>query len=230
MTSPQSSWDAPAFRAEVQSALDAFVDEQALRLAPLGDDAARLVDAARAAVSGGKRFRAAFCAWGFRAVREEGAGRRRPGAGRLRARGAARERAGARRLHGRLGHPPRPAGDPQGLRGAAPRERLDRRPAAVRRRRGDPARGPAAVLVRRAAAALRDAARRGPRRAGVLRHDPQRGDRRAVPRRLGAGARRLRRGAGDAGAALQVREVLHRAAVARRRRAGRRGRRTCSPR
>ena len=72
MSSPQSSWDAPAFRAEVQSALDAFVDEQALRLAPLGDDAARLVDAARAAVSGGKRFRAAFCAWGFRAVREEG--------------------------------------------------------------------------------------------------------------------------------------------------------------
>ena len=72
MSSPQSSWDAPAFRAEVQSALDAFVDEQALRLAPLGDDAARLVGAARAAVSGGKRFRAAFCAWGFRAVREEG--------------------------------------------------------------------------------------------------------------------------------------------------------------
>jgi geranylgeranyl diphosphate synthase type I len=72
VTSPQSSWDAPAFRAEVQSALDAFVDEQALRLAPLGDDAARLVDAARAAVSGGKRFRAAFCAWGFRAVRDEG--------------------------------------------------------------------------------------------------------------------------------------------------------------
>ncbi len=73
MSSPQSSWDAPTFRAEVQSALDAFVDEQARRLAPLGDDAARLVDAARAAVSGGKRFRAAFCAWGFRAVREEGA-------------------------------------------------------------------------------------------------------------------------------------------------------------
>ncbi|QWZ06334.1 polyprenyl synthetase family protein [Nocardioides panacis] len=73
MTSQQPSWDAPAFRADVQSALDAFVDEQALRLAPLGDDAARLVDAARAAVSGGKRFRAAFCAWGFRAVRDEGA-------------------------------------------------------------------------------------------------------------------------------------------------------------
>ena len=72
MTSPQTSWDAPAFRAEVQSALDTFVDEQARRLEPLGDDAARLVDAARAAVSGGKRFRAAFCAWGFRAVREEG--------------------------------------------------------------------------------------------------------------------------------------------------------------
>jgi geranylgeranyl diphosphate synthase type I len=72
VTSQQTSWDAPAFRADVQSALDAFVDEQALRLAPLGADAARLVDAARAAVSGGKRFRAAFCAWGFRAVRDEG--------------------------------------------------------------------------------------------------------------------------------------------------------------
>jgi geranylgeranyl diphosphate synthase type I len=72
VTSQQTSWDAPAFRADVQSALDAFVDEQALRLGPLGDDAARLVDAARAAVSGGKRFRAAFCAWGFRAVRDEG--------------------------------------------------------------------------------------------------------------------------------------------------------------
>jgi geranylgeranyl diphosphate synthase type I len=34
----------------------------------LGDDSARLLTEARAVVSGGKRFRAAFCYWGFRAV------------------------------------------------------------------------------------------------------------------------------------------------------------------
>jgi geranylgeranyl diphosphate synthase type I len=52
----------------VQAALDAFLDEQAERLAPLGDDAARLLAEARASVSGGKRFRAAFCYWGFHSV------------------------------------------------------------------------------------------------------------------------------------------------------------------
>ena len=77
MTSPAdpsapARWDADAFRAAIQSSLDVFVDEQAARLEPLGDDAARLVAAARASVSGGKRFRAAFCLWGFRAVRDEG--------------------------------------------------------------------------------------------------------------------------------------------------------------
>jgi geranylgeranyl diphosphate synthase type I len=63
-----SSWEADGFRRAVQSALDEFVDEQARRLEPLGEDAARLVAAARQAVSGGKRFRAAFCHWGFRSV------------------------------------------------------------------------------------------------------------------------------------------------------------------
>ena len=63
-----AAWDADAFRHDVQRMLDRFVDEQAARLAPLGDDAARLVEAARAGLAGGKRFRAAFCAWGFRAV------------------------------------------------------------------------------------------------------------------------------------------------------------------
>ena len=77
MTSPAdpsapARWDADGFRAAIQSALDLFVEEQAVRLEPLGDDAARLVEAARASVSGGKRFRAAFCLWGFRAVRDEG--------------------------------------------------------------------------------------------------------------------------------------------------------------
>jgi geranylgeranyl diphosphate synthase type I len=67
--STTGSWDPEAFRSGVQSALDAFVDEQAGRAAVLGPDAARLVDAARGAVRGGKRLRAMFCLWGFQAVR-----------------------------------------------------------------------------------------------------------------------------------------------------------------
>jgi len=63
-----SGWDSADFRDRVQAALDGFLDEQAERLAPLGPDAARLLDEARAAVSGGKRFRAAFCYWGHLAV------------------------------------------------------------------------------------------------------------------------------------------------------------------
>jgi geranylgeranyl diphosphate synthase type I len=63
-----TGWDATDFRARVQAALDVFLDEQASRLTPLGDDAARLLAEARASVSGGKRFRAAFCHWGFRAI------------------------------------------------------------------------------------------------------------------------------------------------------------------
>jgi geranylgeranyl diphosphate synthase type I len=63
-----TAWDQAAFRARVQAALDVFLDGQAERLAPLGADAARLLAEARASVSGGKRFRAAFCYWGFHAV------------------------------------------------------------------------------------------------------------------------------------------------------------------
>ena len=68
MTSNGTRWDGTGFRERVQSALDAFLDEQAERLAPLGPDAARLLDEARLSVSGGKRFRAAFCYWGHHAV------------------------------------------------------------------------------------------------------------------------------------------------------------------
>jgi geranylgeranyl diphosphate synthase type I len=64
----ETGWDDAAFRAELQTAIDHFLDEQALRLTALGDDAARLIAAARHAVTGGKRFRAAFCWWGFQAV------------------------------------------------------------------------------------------------------------------------------------------------------------------
>ena len=64
----EQAWDPTALRAEVQATLDAFLAEQAARLAPLGDDAGRLLEEARAVVSGGKRFRAAFAFWGYGAV------------------------------------------------------------------------------------------------------------------------------------------------------------------
>ncbi len=66
-----TSWDGTAFRERVQEVLDEFLDEMADRLVPLGPDAARLLAAGRAAVAGGKRFRAAFCYWGFRALQPD---------------------------------------------------------------------------------------------------------------------------------------------------------------
>ena len=68
MTETAPGWDQSAFRSRVQHALDRFLDEQAERLAPLGEDAGRLLAEARAIVSGGKRFRAAFCYWGHHAI------------------------------------------------------------------------------------------------------------------------------------------------------------------
>ncbi len=65
------TWDAAGFRDQVQGVLDGFVAEQGRRLEALGEDAARLVLAARDSVTGGKRFRAMFCYWGYRAVRAE---------------------------------------------------------------------------------------------------------------------------------------------------------------
>jgi geranylgeranyl diphosphate synthase type I len=62
-----TTWDAAHFRALVQEELDAFLERQAAELAPLGSDATRLLELARVAVHGGKRFRAAFCYWGHRA-------------------------------------------------------------------------------------------------------------------------------------------------------------------
>ncbi|MEP9380950.1 polyprenyl synthetase family protein [Nocardioides sp. KR10-350] len=61
-------WDGADFRRRVQAALDGFLDEQAGLLAPLGPDAERLLAQGRVSVAGGKRFRAAFCHWGHRAV------------------------------------------------------------------------------------------------------------------------------------------------------------------
>ena len=66
-----TSWDGADFRASIQEALDEFLGEMTTRLEPLGPDAKRLLDEARRSVSGGKRFRAAFCYWGYRSVRPE---------------------------------------------------------------------------------------------------------------------------------------------------------------
>lgn len=63
-----SDWDAEEFRARLQEVLDEFLAEQAQRLTPLGPDAAVLHSEAVRAVSGGKRFRAAFCYWGHHAI------------------------------------------------------------------------------------------------------------------------------------------------------------------
>jgi geranylgeranyl diphosphate synthase type I len=67
-------WDGDGFRDDIESTLQAFVDTQAEWLDRLGPDAQRLVEHARTSVSGGKRFRAAFCWWGHHAVAEPDAG------------------------------------------------------------------------------------------------------------------------------------------------------------
>ena len=64
-----TTWDPAPFRDQVQQVLDAFLDERGAELAPLGPDAGRLINEARTAVRGGKRFRAAFGHWGYRAIR-----------------------------------------------------------------------------------------------------------------------------------------------------------------
>ena len=72
MTPADTAWDAPwdasTFRDDVEKQLLGFVDEHAAWLDRLGEDAQRLVAAARTSVIGGKRFRAAFCYWGHHAV------------------------------------------------------------------------------------------------------------------------------------------------------------------
>lgn len=70
-TDSPAPWDGAVFRTHVQHALTHFLDAQGERLTPLGDDAGRLLAEATASVSGGKRFRAAFCYWGFRALAPE---------------------------------------------------------------------------------------------------------------------------------------------------------------
>ncbi len=64
-------WDDGAFRTALDATLAEFLDSRATLLAPLGPDADRLLAEARTAVAGGKKFRAAFVYWGFRAVQPD---------------------------------------------------------------------------------------------------------------------------------------------------------------
>ncbi len=68
VTAQHTGWDAGRFRADIESTLQEFVTSQATWLDDLGPDAQALVEHARTSVSGGKRFRAAFCWWGHQAI------------------------------------------------------------------------------------------------------------------------------------------------------------------
>jgi geranylgeranyl diphosphate synthase, type I len=52
----------------VNARLDEFLDERATQLAAIADDLSVFTDASRDLLSGGKRFRALFCYWGWHAV------------------------------------------------------------------------------------------------------------------------------------------------------------------
>lgn len=64
MTVDDASWDASS----IDQVLQEFIDDQSGWLSELGPDADRLLEHARTSVTGGKRFRAAFCWWGHLAV------------------------------------------------------------------------------------------------------------------------------------------------------------------
>ena len=59
--------DRESLRSRVQSALEAELDHQGRVLADLDDDLSPLVAPVRALLAGGKRLRAAFAYWGYRA-------------------------------------------------------------------------------------------------------------------------------------------------------------------
>ena len=64
MTPYDASWDAQT----IDLVLGEFIDTQHKWLRHLGPDSDSLIQAARDSVSGGKRFRAAFCWWGHLAI------------------------------------------------------------------------------------------------------------------------------------------------------------------
>ena len=55
-------------RAQVQVVLDRAHDQHAEQLAPIGTEMTALIDPIHALLRGGKRLRAAFCYWGYRAA------------------------------------------------------------------------------------------------------------------------------------------------------------------
>ena len=228
----ESAWDRAAFRASVQEALEEFLDEQATRLAPLGADAARLLAEARTSVSGGKRFRAAFCYWGFRAVAAS-AYDETDEAALVRACAALELLHASALVHDDyMDASDTRRGRPATHRGFATEHRSDGW-------RGDPEQygASAAILLGDLLLSWSDELLRRCGLPGdqvmaaldVFDRLPLRGDHRPVPRRVGPGSRGGGRRCSDDGAALQVREVLHRASPAHRRDAGRR-RRAGAPR
>lgn len=64
---PSALVDVEDVRAEVDRLLAAHVEDLRAELAAVGDDAERLVGAVETMLSGGKRLRAAFCWWSWRA-------------------------------------------------------------------------------------------------------------------------------------------------------------------
>lgn len=68
MTLADSVWDASTFRANIEATLLDFIDQQAQWIAPVGTHLDYFLDHARTSVRGGKRFRAAFCWWGYQAI------------------------------------------------------------------------------------------------------------------------------------------------------------------
>ena len=64
MTSPLDLCD---LRTRVQAAVDAEMQVQRAVLAPVGDELGPLVDAVERLIAGGKRLRAGFLYWGYRA-------------------------------------------------------------------------------------------------------------------------------------------------------------------
>src|SRR5690242_17624855 len=57
------------FQTAIETSCLGFIESQADLLEELGEDGAALVGAARRSLTGGKRLRAAFCWWGYQAIR-----------------------------------------------------------------------------------------------------------------------------------------------------------------
>ena len=56
------------FRSDIQREIEAALARQSRLLAPVGEETHRLVTALERLLEGGKRFRAAFCYWGYKAA------------------------------------------------------------------------------------------------------------------------------------------------------------------